>query len=163
VAASAPKPLSCAFLPALVTLGIDPGQNTGLAIVGPEGIRWAETWHWPKLEECTTRPGIFALGFSPVRSVSECLGKVAGPAKGRYSSWATMSRYAGRVDEMARTLIGAYPILVTPGEWRASVGLGANPSDEEILGRVKAMPGCPKDLTIHAAEAVLIACYRGAP
>lgn len=145
-------------LPPVLTLGIDPGANTGLAVVGPSGLLWSATWRWKGLD--SDPPGQFPNGLFLARAIGETLGKTRGSARGWASSWATSYRYAGRVDELVRRYLGTYPDLVEPGQWRASVGLPGNPPDSEILALARTIPGCFGDLSIHAAEAALIACYQ---
>jgi hypothetical protein len=147
-------------LPPIPTLGIDPGMNTGLAIVGPEGIVWSMTARWKDLDDTALAELLQDDRHLYHRAFSEHLGHTRSDARARASSWATSYRYAGRVDEMVRRVLGTYPIRVTPELWRPAVGLSGNPGTPAILTLARTIPGFSVDASEHAANAALIACYQ---
>ena len=166
-----PRSLYLPPLPEVLTLGIDPGTDTAIALVGPVGLVFVHTYHWGvdtadqvgrDIAGCIGR-AVTLHGAS--RAIIEVLGKTRGKARGWARSWAVMSRYAGRVEQMLYTYMGTYPVELTPERWRPAVGMALNPPDELLIATAQALPwstgpGIEKrdTICIHEAEAVLLAC-----
>jgi len=151
-------------LPSVLTLGIDPGKGTGLAVVGPEGVRASTTIRWSGLDDAEAGRRVKRWIRRYARDVRaiyrEQLGKTRGEARKWASSWATSYTYGGRVDGATLEALGLYPTLVTPSQWFPQVGITSETSNDQIKALVATLHGGSGG-SIHAAEAVAIACGGG--
>lgn len=143
-------------------IGADPGQHMGLAVVQRGQVRWTEAVDWTKPTSSELLVGVLDRAQADgVELVAlEVLGKTQGDARGRATSWAVMSRTAGRVQQEAERR-GMRVLELDPGTWRSrlqlprSFGEGAKKTLTvrrhclELLGLEK--------VSTHVGEAALIA------
>ena len=154
------SPVTPRLVRGLAVLGVDPGQHMGLAVVKDGQVRWAEQLDWTKRPAAELVHLVERALAEGVRyAVVEVLGNTSGDARAWASSWAVMSRTAGRaIQECERQ---GLPVLeCDPGTWREAIGLPRSfgkPKEKDKAARSYA-----KDLmglagkSAHVCEAALM-------
>jgi hypothetical protein len=105
-------------------LGVDPGMNMGVAVVQAGAVRWLATVDWSLPKAATTLVGLLerAEAEGVTKMGLEVLGKTRGEARARATSWAVMSRTAGRAQQEWERR-GLEVLELDPGTWRSTLML----------------------------------------
>lgn len=143
-------------------LGCDPGVHMGLALVDSGRVLWTAQINWdrPGAVQQLVEAVVCADKAGALVGVLEVLGHTKGAARGFASSWATMSRTAGRfAQEWQRR--GLALEEVDPETWRSRLHLpgswGAGKVKTEHARRYAAELLGLEERVPHLCEAALIA------
>lgn len=143
-------------------LGIDPGMHMGLGVVLGSTVLWTAQLDWRRPGRAVDLEGLVELAVKDGcrRAVLEVLGATRGAARGRATSWAVMSRTAGRAAQECERQ-GLELVELDSGAWREALGLprsfgkgkAKDRTAKQYAQRLLQLTGCSG----HECEAALMA------